>query len=315
MIVVIIGGTGHIGRFLTRMLVDDGQQVVVVSSGRTPANTEQTNAGGVEFVHLRYPDTLADGTFESLLRERRPDAVVDILQADTERVYSHCLEGGVRHLVLCGSVWMFGRPKVVPTPEATQAECPFETYRLRYADMLRAVERSENGGLAVAGVMPPNICGPGKIPLDGMGGRSIEVHRAHRRGGNVILPFPGTNLIGPCDAEDVAQGFLRAIENREAAAGHIFNVGSSYALTAERFIMTYADIYGTRIPIEYVSAESYVRDVSPDLGSHYHFLEHMCPDISRISSLLGYRPQYTPEETMERAVKWMLDAGMLIDQV
>jgi len=312
--VVIIGGTGHIGRFLTRMLVDDGQQVVVVSSGRTPADTEHTSAGGVEFAHLRYPGTLADGTFKSLLREKRPDAVVDILQSDTKRAYSRCLEEGVRHLVLCGSVWMFGRPKVVPTPEATQTECPFEAYRLRYVDMLRAVERSENGGLAVTGVMPPNICGPGKIPLDGMGGRSIEAHRAHRRGGNVILPFPGTNLIGPCDAEDVAQGFFRAIKNREAAAGHILNVGSSYALTAERFIKTYADIYGTRIPIEYVSAESYVRDVSPDLGSYYHFLEHMCPDISRISSLLGYRPRYTPEETMERAVKWMLDTGMLTDR-
>jgi nucleoside-diphosphate-sugar epimerase len=159
--------------------------------------------------------------------------------------------------------------------------------------------------------MPPNICGPGKVPLDGVGGRSIEVHKAHQRGEAVILPYPGTNLIGPCDAEDVARGFACAIANRDASAGEMFNVGSAYALTAEQFIRTYAATYGSAIPIDYVSAETYVSDVSPDVGMSFHFVEHMCPDISKITSRLGYRPGYTPEQTMERAVKWMRDEELI----
>jgi len=38
---------------------------------------------------------------------------------------------------------------------------------------------------------------------------------------------------------------------------------------------------------------------------------HMLPDISKIRVALGYRPRYTPEQTMERAVAWMRDQGLI----
>ncbi len=304
--VVLIGGTGHIGTFLTSQLVDSGWEVIVLSSGRRAVDKDSFPRT-VEFVKLSYDRMLADGSFRDLLAHRRPDAVVDILQGDAPGVFSACEKVGVRHLVFCGSVWMFGRPKVAPTPEVRQTECPFDGYRERFDQLQATLRKSDSSALAVSAVMPPNICGPGKIPLDGKGGRSIEVHREHQRGVEVCLPFPGTNLIGPCDAEDVARGFACALNNREAAAGEIFNVGSAYALTAEQFVNTYADIYGTPIPIRYVDPTVFARDVLPDLGANFHFLEHMCPDISKISVRLGYRPKYTPEETMERAVRWMKD--------
>lgn len=303
---VVIGGTGHIGSFLTPQLVEAGWEVVVVSSGRRAVDRDAFPPT-VEFVKLTYDRMLADGSFRDLLADRRPDAVVDILQSDAPGVFSACEEVDVGHLVFCGSLWMLGRPKVVPTPEIPQTECPFDGYRRRFEQLLAVVARSDKDTLAVSAVMPPNICGPGKIPLDGKGGRSIEVHREHQRGVEVCLPFPGTNLIGPCDAEDVARGFACVLGHGEASAGEIFNVGSAYALTAERFIDTYADIYGTPIPIRYVDPTTFARDVLPDPGANYHFLEHMCPDISKISARVGYSPAYTPEETMERAVRWMRD--------
>ena len=177
--------------------------------------------------------------------------------------------------------------------------------------MWDVLQMSDRSGVALSAIMPPNICGPGKVPIDGLGGRSIEVHREHQQGVEVCLPYPGTNLIGPCDAEDVAHGFMCVLKDREASAGEVFNVGSAYALTSEQFIETYADIYGTTIPIRFVNAEEYTRDVSPELGANYHFMEHMCPDISKISSRLGYNPKYTPEETMERAVEWMMKQNLL----
>lgn len=305
--VAVIGGTGHIGSFLTPQLIEAGWEVTVVSSGRRAVD-ENSFPPTVEFVTLQYDRMLADGSFRDLLADQKPDAVVDILQADAPGVLSACRETGVGHLVFCGSLWMFGRPKVVPTPEIRQTECPFEGYKKRFDQLLDTVSKSDMTVLAVSAVMPPNICGPGKIPLEGRGGRSIEVHREHQRGVEVCLPFPGTNLIGPCDAEDVARGFACVLGGREASAGEISNVGSAYALTAEQFINTYADIYGTTIPIRYVDPTTFARDVLPDLGANYHFLEHMCPDISKISARLGYSPEYTPEETMERAVKWMKDS-------
>ena len=307
---LIIGGTGHIGGFLIRQLVDEGAEVVVVSSGRTPLSASLIS-DKVRSATLSYEGMLADGSFAALLAREQPGAVVDLLQRDARGIHSACERAGVGQIVFCGSLWMYGRPKVVPTPEVAQSECPFEGYKIRYEQLLEAIALSRLDGVAVSAIMPPNICGPGKIPLDGTGGRSIEVHRAHRDGEEVCLPSPGTNLVGPCDADDVARGFVCALKNREAAAGEVFNVGSAYALTSERFIGAYAEVYGSRIPIRYVDPAVYVSEVSPDIGASFHFVEHMCPDISKISAKLGYRPKYTPEQTMERAVRWMRDLGMV----
>jgi nucleoside-diphosphate-sugar epimerase len=305
--ILIIGGSGHIGRFLTPLLARDGHEVLVMSSGKTPL----PEGVAARVVALRYHESLADGSCAALLEAERPEVVVDILQGDTDTVYEACRQAGVAHLVNCGSVWMWGRPKVVPTPDLPQTECPFEGYRRRLAVLQRAVARSGSEGLVVSGIMPPNICGPGKIPLDGQGGRSLAVHEAHRRGEEVVLPYPGTNLVGPCDAEDVARGFYCAINHREQAAGELFNVGSAYALTAEKFIATYGEIYGVKIPIRYVPPELFETEIMPESGANFHFLEHMCPDLTKITTRLAYRPAYTPEQTMERAVRWMFEVGMM----
>ncbi|NLE29728.1 MAG: NAD(P)-dependent oxidoreductase [Phycisphaerae bacterium] len=303
--VLVIGGTGHIGRFLVPMLDAEGHDVVCLTSGRSAAKFDRP-LNKVQFVTMKYSESIQDGTFGKMLDEKRFDTVIDVLQEQTPAVYLACKKKEVGHLVVCGSLWMFGRPKIVPTPEIPQTECPFPGYLKRFSQMQDTIALSRReGGPAVTAIMPPNICGPGKVPIDGMGGRSVEVHLSHRRGEPVILPFPGTNLIGPCDAEDIARAFYLAVMQREKSGGEIFNVGSAYALTAERFIQTLAQIYKTTIPIQWVSPERYMTEISPDLGDHFHFLEHMCPDISKIRLLLGYGPRYTPQETLERAIRWM----------
>ena len=303
--ICIIGGTGHIGKPLTRMLVELGHEVVVVTSGRT-AVPREAPWGSVRFV----PQTYGSPGWTETIKAQRAEVVIDILQGDTPGLYE-ALRGSCGQLIVCGSLWMFGLPRIVPTPEVTQAPCLFEGYAQRYRQMLETQARATADGVAFTAIMPPNICGPDKVPIDGCGGRDPEVHRAHRRGEPVVLPEPGSVLIGPCDAEDVARGFACAVEHRAAAAGEIFNVGSAYALTSLQFIEAYAAIYGTRIPVHWTSWHTFETEVLPDLGSHWHFKAHMCPDISKIRNRLGYEPAYTPEQTMERAVKWMVDTRVL----
>jgi len=199
----------------------------------------------------------------------------------------------------------------LPTPPVTQNPCEFESYAQRYREMLEIQKQATKDGRAFSAIMPPNICGPGKIPIDGKGGRSIDVHKSHMRGEPVTLPAGCNTLIGPCDAADIAKAFLLAVENRDTAAGEIFNVGSAYALTATELVGALANIYNIEIPIEFVSYEDFYTKVLPDLGDNYHFREHMLPDISKLRSKLGYEPDYTPEETLQRAVEWMQEEKLL----
>jgi len=305
--VCVIGGSGHIGKNLVEMLVADGHEVSIVTRGRTaiPSGGKWEKVTVVKREYRRD-----DEEWARFIRATDAEVMIDIPGTDVPATYD-AARGKCKHFIACGSVWMFGEPRVVPTPEETQTPCPFEGYAIRYRELHETRDRATRDGIAFTAIMPPNICGPYQIPLDGRGGRSIEVHRAHMRGEPVPLPEPGNTLIGPCDAEDVAQGFFLALQQREAAAGEIFNVGSAYALTALQFIEAYAQIYGVKIPIEWHAWQDYSTKVSPHLGANFHFKAHMCPDLTKISARLGYRPRYTPEETMERAVSWMRSEGLL----
>ena len=305
--VCVIGGTGHVGHNLAPMLVADGHDVTVVTRGATAAPS-----GGAwdKIARVACSYGRNDSAWTQCISAIGAEVTIDILGGDVPGTYA-AARGTCKHYIACGSVWMFGEPKVVPTPEETQTPCPFEGYAIRYRELLEMQVRAAVDGVAFTAIMPPNICGPGKIPLDCLGGRSIEAHRAHRRGDPVPLPEPGQTLIGPCDAEDIARAFLLAVQNREAAAGEIFNVGSRYALTCLKFVEAYGEIYGVTIPIEWHSWEDFSTRVCPDIGSNFHFKAHMCPDLTKITLRLGYAPRYTPEETLARAVAWMQEEGML----
>lgn len=306
--VCVIGGTGHIGRFLTPMLVRNGHDVTVVTSGRTP-----TPAGPewqkVKFKAGRY--SFNDKAWSDLLRDIGPEVLIDILGSDVPALYQ-ALKPTCRHLVVCGSTWMWGPPRIVPTPPAIQNPCEFQDYARRIREMheIKALAKKE-GIMAFTGAMPPNICGPGKIPLDTIGDRSLDCFRALKAGKPAILPDGCNTLIGPCDAADIALVFALAVEKRQAAADEIFNCGAAYALTAAQVVEVYARILGVKVPIEYVGWEKFLKEIMPDPGSNYHYREHMCPDISKTRAKLGYAPQFTPEATMERAVAWMRDEKLI----
>ena len=296
--ICIIGGTGHIGENLVKMLLAEKFQVFVVTRGNRPVPAHQN----IRFIKKTYDSNVDE--WRNLFEEIKPEIIIDILGGSAPILYNagrlYC-----KHFIVCGSIWMFGEAKVVPTPENTQSPCIFAGYARRYNDMLKLKDEARMDGVKFTAIMPPNICGPGKIPLDCYGSRDIEHHRQHMGGKPVPLPEPGQTLIGPCDAEDVATGFYLSVLNPEMAADEIFNVGSAYAITAKQFVETYGKIYRVEIPVEWVSWKEYSQEINPNQGANFHFKAHMCPDISKISKKLGYKPKYTPEETMERAVYWM----------
>ncbi len=305
--VLLIGGTGHIGRFLTPLLGKNGYQVTVATRGKNKTS-KFSECDNIEFKTATYARD--DQNWFDFVAKEKSEVIIDIQGIDVPGTYK-ASEESCKHYIACGSLWMFGPPTVVPTPPVTQNPCEFGGYARRYKEMLVIQKQATKDGRAFSAIMPPNICGPGKIPIDGKGGRDIEVHKSHMRGEPVTLPIGCNTLIGPCDAADIAKAFLLAVQNRDAAADEIFTVGSAYALTATEFVKALANIYNTEIPIEFVSYEDFYSSILPDLGANYHFREHMAPDISKLRLKLGYAPDYTPEETLQRAVKWMQEEKLL----
>lgn len=302
--ILVVGGTGHVGTFLVPQLVESGHDVYVGTRGTTPMQSDKAFQGA-KFIKVDASD---ENSLESL-KEYGFDTVVDFPGMAFN--LWNALKDSISHLVACGSLWMFGYPKLLPTPEVSQNEIMFDVYDKRYKEMLVMLAESGKYKAVFSAVMPPNICGPGKTPIDQFGGRSLSAHKAMKAGEKVYLPNGPEALIGPCDAEDLATLFRLVCENREKSAGELFNGGSAYSLTATEFIKAYGTIYGKEIPIEYLSWDKYKGEINPDLGSWWHFYAHMLPDISKARNLLGYTPKYTPEQTMARAVEWMEQNGLL----
>lgn len=302
--ILVIGGTGHVGSHLTPMLVSEGHEVYIASRGKKSVNgdcfagTKNIICNASEIDSLKEVSEKYD--FDTVIDF--PGTGFNVWNAFKEKV---------SHIIVCGSHWMFGRPLVIPTPEIPQSECPFEDYRIRYAQIEKMLSESGKYKAVFTAIMPSNICGPGKIPLDTMGGRNIEVHRAAMRGETVYLPDGPQNLVAPCDAHDLATLFSLAVNKRSEAAGQIFNGGPDYALSVLRFVKVYEEIYGVEIPVAYVSWEEYKEKINPSIWAWWHFYSNMCPDISKAAELLGYKPKYTPEQAMARAVEWMHEQNLI----
>jgi len=305
--VLVIGGTGHIGRFLTPMLVRDGHETVVLTRGTIPP-AEDAEWERVHRLQVAY--TRGGSDWSEIVTAQHAEVVIDILGVDVNALY-RAAKPTCRHILCCGSVWMLGTPRVIPTPETPQTPCLFDGYRRRFDELRELQQTAVRDGVAFTAILPPNICGPGKVPLDTRGGRDLDVHHALARGTEVVLPFPGNNLIGPCDAEDIARAFCLAVQNRERARGEFFNVGSAYALTAEQFVATYARIYGTKLRVRWVDYREFTTDILPAPGAHFHFTANMCPSIAKLREKLAYVPRYTPEQTLARAVDWMRAEGLV----
>ena len=307
--VLVIGGYGHIGRFLVPRLVRTGWQVTVLTRARQgPPDSEAWRDLPHRHVTGDYQHLTDNRGWTGLLKEIAPTVVIDILARNAPAVV-HACPSQVRHVLVCGSVWMYGPPRQIPTPERTQGPFPFEFYRIRYQHLQELLVTKE--GPAITGVMPSNIAGPGKIPIDPYGTRDIAVHKAMASGCEIVLPYDGLILVGPTDAEDIAEVFALAAEQPDKAASRMFNAAAAYALTFADLVTTYSRIYGAEIPVRSVEWDEFDLVVRPTPDQRYHHEAHMCADITAARRTLGYEPKYTPETALQRAVEWMRSKEML----
>src|SRR5437660_9406844 len=102
-------------------------------------------------------------------------------------------------------------------------------------------------------------------------------------------------------AGDVAEACRLAL-CCDAAIGRAFNIGSGRAVTINQIARLLADALGVAIEPE-VTGECRMGDI-----------RHCFPDISQARSVLGYRPQSTLEEGIDRLVEW-LDGRIAVDRV
>jgi nucleoside-diphosphate-sugar epimerase len=309
--ITIIGGTGHVGTYLVPRLVELGHELACVTRGRSEPYLPHAAWRSVRRVRLDREALEADGRFAAEIAALAPDAVIDMIcfTPQSAAQLADGLQGRIQHLLTCGTIWVHGPSVEVPTTEQAP-RAPFGDYGVRKAAMeALLLDRARRRGFPATVLHPGHIVGRGWVPLNPAGNFNPAVFATIARGQTLSLPNLGLETVHHVHADDVAQGFVRALQAHQASLGESFHLVSPAALTLRGYAERMFAWFGRQPALAYLSWEDWRRTVSEEDAEQT--LEHIshspCCSIEKARRLLGFEPRYSSFEAVTESVQWLLE--------
>ncbi|MDF1514675.1 MAG: NAD-dependent epimerase/dehydratase family protein, partial [Anaerolineae bacterium] len=229
---VVIGGTGHVGTYLVPRLVEAGYDVTVVSRGNRSPYTPHHAWKKVHHITLDRKREETAGTFGVSIRNLEPDIVIDMIcfELASAQQLVEALQGRVQRFLHCGTCWVHGKTVKIPVTEA-EPRRPIGEYGIKKAAIESYLHKqARTTGFPETCILPGHIVGPGWIPLNPQANFNPGVYTQLASGERLILPNLGLEIVHHVHADDVAQMFMQALLNWNAAVGESFNTVSTAAL-------------------------------------------------------------------------------------
>ena len=313
--VAIIGGTGHIGTYLTPKLVEAGLDVICISRGLKEPYRPHAAWQQVRRVDMDRTAEEDARNFGERIAALDAEVVIDITCYAPQSAIqlTDSLRGRVGHLLHCGTIWVHGHSVEVPTTELEPRK-PFGEYGIRKAEIERYIlsEARENGFPGTI-LHPGHLVGAGWNPINPQGNFDPGVFSAILRGEQIALPNLGMETVHHVHAEDVAQAFIQAIMRRDAAIGENFHVVSPAALTLRGYAEGMFAFFEKPARLQFLPYNEWVTTVSEKNARTT--LDHIAhsPNCSfaKARLLLGYAPRYSSLRAVQESVTWLLQAGIV----
>jgi UDP-glucose 4-epimerase len=318
---LVTGGAGFIGSHLTEALLAAGHEVVVLddlSTGRLE-NLERVQE------HPRLTVATGSVTDELLVRKlvagadvvyhlaaavgvrlilEEPVRTIETNIMGAEMVLRGAVHAGTR-VVLASTSEVYGKNNRVPLGEESDRVLGTTTKsRWSYAcskaiDEFLALAYHREHGLPVVILRFFNTVGPRQTGRYGM-----VVPRFARQAldGEPITVY-GDGRQSRCftDVEDAVRATI-ALSLCDAAAGHVFNVGSTQEVTIAELAERIRQLAGSRSSIVLVP---YDKAYQPG----FEDMRRRVPDIGKAAQFVGYRPEIGLDETLRRVIEHLRATG------
>jgi dTDP-glucose 4,6-dehydratase len=305
---VVTGGAGFLGSHLSRRLLDQGWEVVVLDSlltGSAENVADLMPRDGFRFERYDVTNYLhVDRPIDWVLHLASPASPADYLEHPIHTLKVGAL-GTLRALglakakgagfFLASTSEVYGDPQVHPQPESYWGHVnpvgPRGVYdeAKRYAEAMAAAYRRAHGiPVRIARIF--NTFGPGLRRDDG---RAVPTFVAQAlAGAPLTVHGDGSQTRSLCYVDDLIEGFWRLINSDTQDP---VNLGNPEEVSVLELAEAVREAAGSRSGV--VFTERPVDDP-----------EVRCPDISRARDSLGWEPRVPLGDGLKRTVAWARDA-------
>lgn len=243
--VLIVGGSGLISQYITRQLLERGDEVVWFNRGQSRCAVDLP----------AQPRTLVgdrhnESEFEAAVRGNGPwDAVIDMIGYQPAEVASllRAVEGVAAHLVFCSTVDVYAKPyPILPVREDSPLgpSNPYSAGKIASEALVTAAH--DAGRIAATILRPAHTYGEGRSFFGSYMNGGLYLDRL-RRGKPILVHGDGQSLWTACHGDDVARAFVGALDNPRAR-GRAYHVTAEEWLTWNRYHELAAEALGAPAP-------------------------------------------------------------------
>jgi len=313
--VVVIGGTGHVGTYLVPRLVLAGYTVVNVSRAEQKPYKNHSAWKQVKQITVDREKEEEEGKFGETILSLKPDIVIDMIcfTLKSAKQLVKALKGHIQLFLHCGTIWVHGHSVEVPTTE-DQAKHPFGEYGIQKHEIEKyLLKQARTKEFPVAILQPGHIVGPGWSPSNPAGNHNPEMFSKLAKNEELLLPNFGLETLHHVHADDVAQGFLKAIIHRNRAIGEAFHIVSPQAITLRGYAEKVASWFGQTANLKFLPFEQWKETVTKEesVATYDHIAHSPNCSIEKAKRLLDYQPRYSSLEAVYEAVSWLIESGKL----
>lgn len=178
-------------------------------------------------------------------------------------------------------------------------------------DYLLSISRQK--GFPATILHPGHIVGPGWIPVNPAGNLDTQIFKKLSEGKEVVLPNIGMETLHHVHADDVAQAFMKALENWNSAVGESFHIVSEQALTLRGYATAMATWFGQEAKIRYLPWEEWKNSVSETNSEQTwdHIAHSPNCSINKAKKRLNYQPRYSSLQAIQESVQQLIEKGII----
>ena len=308
--VLVLGGTGSIGRCIVESLLNGNSDVTIFHRGHTNCSTPRE-------VCVIKGDRKDRNAFEKKMESRDFDVVIDMISFSFEDAASayRAFNGRIQHFIQCSTGMTYGPPfprhgSNIKETDPLNGHSAYGLGKIA-ADNLLLNAYAKNG-FPVTIMKPSYTYGPGNGIYRQIGGDTKWIDRL-RRGKPILSITDGASRFQFLSTYDAGEGFAKVAGNKKCI-GQVYNIVNTKAITWNEWHHAVAEALDVEPKIVFVT-EEFLLKIAPEkfcgFAGNFGHKEVVFSGKKLEKDISTFRPKASLTESIRETIEWMDENGII----